>query len=252
MGTAPGGPGASAPPASGRARRIRRRVTIGVAASLVLCAVVLGLLRSPLFGADRLVVEGARRLSVERVLRIAGIGQGDNVVWFDADDAARRLEADPWISRAEVRADLPNTIHVRVTERAPVAAVETHDGWQVLAADGVLLATPADEPRLPTITVLVPGEDMATMGARLLGAMEADLRRRVGGLTVGVDGIVRLVLRTGVTVTYGDVGSAQEKAQALAAVIAWAQEERAHVQEIDVSVPGAPTARLAGGVVATP
>ena len=54
------------------------------------------------------------------------------------------------------------------------------------------------------------------------------------------------------TVDYGGADEAVEKAQALAAVLAWADEEHAHVQVIDVSVPGAPTARLAGGAIATP
>jgi hypothetical protein len=82
--------------------------------------------------------------------------------------------------------------------------------------------------------------------------MDPGLRSEVGSLTIGVDGLVRLVLRGGVSVAYGDAGEGVEKAQALAAVLAWADAEREHVQGIDVSVPGAPTARLAGGEVASP
>ncbi len=221
-------------------------------AVLILAAVALGVLRSPLFGADRPTVEGEHRLSEERVLRTAGIATGENVVWFDEGEAMRRLEADPWISSATVWTDLPHTIGVRITERVPVGAIETHAGWEVVGADGVIIARPADAPNLPTITALVPGDDIVSLGAELLGAMTSDLRGQVDALTVGVDGVVRLVLRHGVSVTYGRADEADEKAQALGAVLAWAQDEHAHVQEIDVSVPGAPTARLAGGAVATP
>jgi cell division protein FtsQ len=232
--------------------RWRRRAAVAGGSILLVGAATLGVLRSPVFGADRLIVEGERRLGEARVLRTAGIGLGDNVVWFDADEARRRLEADPWIASATIWTDLPNTIGVRITERIPVGTIETHDGWEVVASDGVILARPADPPKLTTITALVPGDDIASLGAELLGAMTPGLRSQVDSLTVGVDGAVRLVLRRGVSVTYGGTDEATEKAQALEAVLAWAEDERAHVQEIDVSVPGAPTARLAGGAVARP
>jgi cell division protein FtsQ len=242
---------AAAAPSPAR-HRGRRRAAAATGSVLVIGAAALGVLRSPVFGADRLIVEGEGRLGEARVLRTAGIELGDNVVWFDADEARRRLEADPWIASASIWTDLPHTIGVRITERTPVGAIETHDGWEVVASDGVILARPADPPRLTTITALVPGDDIASLGAELLGAMTSDLRSQVDSLTVGVDGAVRLVLRGGISVTYGGTGEATEKAQALEAVLTWAEDERAHVQEIDVSVPGAPTARLAGGAVASP
>lgn len=235
----------------GRAR-LRRRVGVVIGSTLLLAAITLALLRSPLFAADRLIVEGANRLPSGRVLRLAGITPGENVVWFDADEARRNLEADPWIADAEVHTDLPDAIAVRITERVAVGAIETHAGWEVLAADGVILATPADRPNLPSITAVVPGDDVVKLGAGVLGALSPDLRRGVESLTVGTDGLVQLALRRGVIVTYGGADEAEEKAQALAAVVAWAEEEHAHVQQIDVSVPGAPTARLVGGRVAHP
>ena len=241
-----------AAPGPGRRPRWRRRLALALGSILLLAAAVLGALRSPLFAVHDITVEGTARLSEAHVLRIAGISEGENLFTFDAGEARRRLEADPWVATAEVSRHLPHAITVRITERVPVAAIETHLGWEVLAPDGVVLATPAEEPHLPTITAAVPGDDVATLGARLLGAMDPDLRSAVGGLTLGVDGVVRLVLRSGVSVSYGDADEAVEKAQALAAVLAWAEEEHARVQEIDVSVPGAPTARLAGGVVVSP
>ena len=237
------------PPAAAR----RRRITAAVAGSaLLLAAGTLGILRSPLFGADRVTVEGARHLSAERVLGIAGIGDGTNVVWFDEAAAEQALASDPWIARAEVHSDLPDGILVRITERAPVGAVETHHGWEVVAADGVILEAPTNAPGLPTITVAVPGDDVVTLCGRLLGAMAPGLRARVDRLTVDAEGLVTLELHRRIPVTYGDTEEAEEKAQALAAVLDWAEQERADMREIDVSVPGAPTARLAGGVVATP
>lgn len=238
----------------GRRRRPRRRARATLAAGSLLVAGLgaLGVLRSPYFGADHLAVEGASRLTSARVLRIGGVERGQNVVTMDTAAVERRLEADPWIASASVARDLPDTIVVRITERSPVAALQTQQGWETMAADGVILDITTREPRLPTITSVLPGEDIATLGARALGAMDRSLRADVLSLTVGADHLARLVMSDGVTVSYGTLNEPTPKAQALAAVLAWVVAEDARVEQIDVSVPGAPTARLAGGAHVTP
>lgn len=235
-----------------RPSRWRARGGIAAGSLVALGLGVFGFLRSPYFAAEHVSVEGAVRLTAGRVLRIGGVEPGQNVVTLDTDAAERRLEADPWIASASVTTDLPDTIIVRITERVAVAAVETSQGWEVVAADGVVVATRATAPRLPTITSVLPGDDPSTPGARALGAMGPGLRADIETLTVGADGLARLVMGDGVTVSYGNLEEAAEKAQALAAVLAWAEEEGVHVQGIDVSVPGAPTARLADGDRVTP
>lgn len=228
------------------------RAAIAAASLLILSVAAVGVVRSPYFAADHLTVEGADRLTPARVLRIGGLEPGQNVVTMDTEAAERRLEADPWIASASVTTELPDTVVVRIDERAPVAAVRTLEGWDVVAADGVVLDSASRQPRLPTITSVVPGQDLTALGARALGAMDRSLRATVTSLTVGADDVVRLVMDDGVTVSYGALDEPASKAQALAAVLAWADDAGARVEEIDVSVPGAPTARLAGGTEVTP
>jgi cell division protein FtsQ len=235
-----------------RRSRWRARGTVAAASLLVLGLGILGFLRSPYFAADHISVEGTMRLAPERVLRVGGIERGQNVVTLDTAAIEDRLEADPWISSASVTTDLPDTVVVRITERVPVASVPTHDGWEVVAGDGVVVTTTTREPRLPTVASVVPGEDITSLGARALGAMDHSLRARVSALTVGIDGVTRLVMDDGVTVSYGTLDEVASKAQALAAVLEWADDEGIRVEQIDISVPGAPTARLAGGAIASP
>jgi cell division protein FtsQ len=232
--------------------RWRARGTVAAASLLTLGLGVLGFVHSPYFAADHISVEGAMRLAPEQVLRIGGIERGQNVVTLDTTAIEGRLEADPWISSASVTTDLPDTVVVRISERVPVACVPTHDGWEVVAADGVVVTTATKEPRLPTVASVVPGEDITSLGARALGAMDHSLRARVSALSVGIDGVARLVMDDGVTVSYGALDEVTSKAQALAAVLEWAHDEGVRVEQIDISVPGAPTARLAGGTLASP
>ena len=76
------------------------------------------------------------------------------------------------------------------------------------------------------------------------------LRATVATVMVADDGSIQMQTRLGVMVTYGDASQAEAKAQALTAVLEWAASQGKTLSAVDVTVPGAPTAQLAGGAPA--
>lgn len=216
---------------------------IAVVTVLLLASAVLATY-TPLFGAREIRVDGNASLTVGEVVELAGVEEGTNVVHLDTSAAEEALEGDPWIRGATVTKDLPATIVIRVVERYPVLEA----GTEVLAADGTAL--PGADPRgLPALEAvagdLLEGARLA--GATAAGAMTPPVRRRVRTILVGSDGDLVLVLDGGITVFYGAPGEDAEKAEALRALLAWAEEEGVAIASADVSVPAAPTVRPVGG-----
>jgi cell division protein FtsQ len=209
-------------------------------------------LRSPVFRADTIVVRGAAHLSQAKILRLAGIHPGLNVVSFDAGAAEQRLESDPWVAAATVAKELPGGLTVTVRERTPLAGVRVATGWQILSSDRTVLGTPRARPRLPILQVAGAGGDPVGSALAVLAPMSAALRDQVATVTVAPTGGVSLALGAGVEVIYGSAAEADAKAQSLEAVLAWAAGEHADLARIDVQVPGAPTAALVGGQTVTP
>lgn len=74
-------------------------------------------------------VEGRDRTSPTRLLAALGIGRGEPILRFDPRAARARVEALPWVESARVERRLPDSIHVVLTERQPLAL------WQ-RGADG--------------------------------------------------------------------------------------------------------------------
>jgi cell division protein FtsQ len=217
----------------------------------ILVVGTLAFLRSPYFALDHVSIGGRHHLSEARVLRVAGLREGANLVSFDAAAAAQRLEGDPWIAAATITKDLPDAVTITIRERVPLAAAEGTDGWAIVAADGTELATQTSRPHLP---ILLPagGDDATRTGSlAVLAPMAPELGSRVDSVT-DVDGEVTLSLDDGVRVAYGTVTETDAKAQSLSAVLSWSVEEGVDVVEIDVRVPGAPTARLSSGGTVTP
>jgi cell division protein FtsQ len=247
--------------AHSRRQIVARRRRIAASTSLVGLLVVGGggwaLSYSSLFRADEISVAGAERLAIRRVLRLAGVDATTNVVHFDSDHAERRLESSPWIARATVDCNLPDRIEITVVERVAVAHWSnpaTHR--TMVVTDGGTLAPGPSRVRLPVLvdwlgTSLLSAEERA-LAAGALAELPVAVRSDVARAALGPDGRLLLGLRDGPIVNYGPASETAGKAEALAAVLAWAGRTGSTLGSIDLRVPTAPTARLANGSVFGP
>ena len=223
-------------------RRRTFAIAAGFAAALT-AAACLGLTYSPVFGAREIRVRGNVVLGTHRVVAVAGLELGTNVVHLDTGAIEERLLRDPWVAVASVRRDLPGTIVIRIREREPMARLL--DG-PVVAGDGTVLpGAPAG--RLPEIRPTYGELDLraAAGAAEALEAMSPTVRGRVFAVVVQPDGTLVVELRSGIVVRYGAPLDLVEKGASLRAVLRWAQGE-GELTAVDVSVPSAPSATLRG------
>jgi cell division protein FtsQ len=237
-----------------RDRATRRTKTIAVVALPVILVAAFALVSyTSLFATRDVRIEGAATLTREDVLRLAGIGPGTNVFHLDADAVARALMADPWIATASVERHLPGTVVIRLQEREPIARSTIGSTTVVLAGDGVVLPG-ASAGGLPEIRASVgePSDDARIGAARALAALERILRARVAEVVVQPSGELVMDLAGDLTVHYGPPGDDAAKVTALRAVLAWAADQNEPLREVDVTVPGAPSATLVGGSTVTP
>jgi len=208
---------------------------------------------TPLFHVRDIRVEGATTLSREQVIGLAGIGPGSNVFHLDTDAVESALTADPWIAAATVERHLPGTVVIHVLERAPIARASLASSTTAIAGDGMILPG-APTAGLPEIRASV-GELTApvrTSAAEALDAMTPMLRARVFAVVADPEGSLVMDLAGGLTVRYGTAGDEAAKAAALRSVLSWAAGQGVVLNDVDLSVPQAPSATLADGSIVTP
>jgi cell division protein FtsQ len=243
-----------------RRRKLRPWAFAGAAVVLLVAGGMI-LAGSPVFRARSIVVDGERHLNERAVLRAAGIGSTTNVLRLDGSVTERRLERVAWVSDAIVTTDLPSSIHITVVERVPVATAITSQGRAVVAADGTVLGPAPIGSALPEILVAGEPQDTSSTPAPVPSQALADAARVSGSLPPGLrseieavwvadplaeDGSMTLDLRSGVSVSYGPASEIEAKAAALRAILAYAEHQEVEPFSIDVSTPGAPTARFPG------
>ncbi len=156
----------------------------------VACLVVLSawyLRSSPHFdlsGPDSVILTGNHFVSQADIASAIGAGAEPNLFRLSLDDARREVEAIPWVQSASLRRVFPNRLQVEVTERKPVAYVNTGAGLKLVDREGVLLEKPSDAAfDFPVVTGIDSSMSAADRKARLalFDRFEQELKSQVGG-----------------------------------------------------------------------
>lgn len=179
------------PESAGRGRRLREHPALILASWLIPVAGALTAFASPFLGVRvheyimetghffvrEVHVEGQERLDEHDILKAAGIQAGTHVLATDLDAMEERLEAEPWIARAQVNRQLPDRLSVLVTEHHAVAYVALHE-LMLVGADGEPFAVPGpeDDLALPIVSG-IPAESF--LHPSMAAVARADIRAAV-------------------------------------------------------------------------
>lgn len=118
-------------------RRGLRRLRRWTLAIVIIVPVVAGLIwlgmaaveKAYSLSIDKVTFDARHKLiSKEQVMQILGIGDSINMATLDTGALKARLEANHSIESADIRAELPDTLHIEINERIPVVYVEQESG----------------------------------------------------------------------------------------------------------------------------
>jgi cell division protein FtsQ len=159
-----------------RRRQQQRHVMLGAASAIALAVCAIGAWyigrdgritaftaetqeRIAQAGADRglvvesVQVEGRQRADRQAILAALGVSRGTPILSVDLDAAKARLETVPWVRSVSIERLLPDTLFVRLTERAPLALWQHSGKFDLVDQDGNIIATAdiGDYPFLPQV-----------------------------------------------------------------------------------------------------
>jgi cell division protein FtsQ len=117
--------------------------------SVGLSVLVFGFLFSSDFPVRVVVVEGNKVAYADSIVERSG-AMGQSVFTLDTGEVARRVAQHPAVASADVHAELPDTIVVKVTERIPVLVWQTGDQAVLVDEHGGVIAT-GDDKSLPRV-----------------------------------------------------------------------------------------------------
>lgn len=75
------------------------------------------------FQVRQITVQGCRTVREEQVLALADIRQGMPLLGFNLPETEQRIRSHPWIDQVSIRRSWPDSLHIQVQERRPLALV---------------------------------------------------------------------------------------------------------------------------------
>ena len=213
----------------GEARRFtrrsrRRRLTwiVSGASLLLVVGFVTGAVYSPILSLKTIQVEGASRVSSASVRAAVESQLGRPLALVDFDSITRSLSKFPLIRSFVTETVPPDTLIIRIAERAPIATVATSSGFSVVDPAGIVIDSGAErQPGLPLIELgaATSGSPAFTASVGVLLALPFKLLKQVDTVTAQTSDDVTLTLTGGQSVVWGSVDQSALKAKVLAAVI---------------------------------
>jgi len=156
----------------GLPQTVAGRVLAAVAAIALFTGASWTTTRSALLDVDHIQVAGGSVVTPDEAIAGAGLHRGEPMIEVDTAAAERRLRSLPWVDTAVVERAFPNTVRIRITERAAAAsAARPAGGWVLLDRGGRVLAVQDNRPaNLPEV---IGAGDTTAPGADLVAARPA-------------------------------------------------------------------------------
>jgi cell division protein FtsQ len=149
----------------------------------------------------RIDVRGQRFLSEGEVIQLLGPALGENILTLELDSLKAKLRDSPWVKDATVKRTLPDTLHVGIRERVPLALAEA-DRLYLMDGDGTLIDIYGPRTAnfdLPIVRGLQKkdGDERRGRAERAGAQLRApqDLAAEISEVQVEDSGDLRLVLR---------------------------------------------------------
>ena len=149
-------------------QRSRHRKLIVLAGLIALGLLGWAATQSALLDVDEVRIVGAERTSAEYLRDVAGVELGTPVLGLDANTIEERLALLPEVAAVTVASNWGGLVTVEITERLPVARIESADGTAVIGGDGLVLEVIE---RIP----LGGGTGLSDMGLSDAGLSDAGL-----------------------------------------------------------------------------
>ncbi|WP_193596323.1 FtsQ-type POTRA domain-containing protein [Microbacterium sp. YJN-G] len=222
-----------------RRRRLVWWGSFGAVVALILGSVVAAY--SPLFAIREITVAGVRSLD-PAVVQTALEGQlGAPLALVDAGAVRSALSEFPMIESYALEARPPHELLVRIVERTPIGVIRSDDGFTLVDAAGVALATTPQRPDGQPELSISGGTDSAAFRSAglVVRSLPAELRAQVTEVNASSADDVTLALQDGKTIVWGSERDSSEKALVLVALIKNAPDAR----NFDVSAPSVPVVR---------
>jgi cell division protein FtsQ len=121
---------------------------------------------------DDVLLEGRHFSDRRAVARAVDLQRGTPILGFSLNAMRKRLIASPWIANAQIERRLPNVVHIRLTERQPIALWQRKGRLALVDSAGKIIKG-ADLRKFRDLVILI-GKDAPQEAPTLFAMLSAE------------------------------------------------------------------------------
>lgn len=216
-----------------------------LAAVVALVLLVMATVFTPLLAVENIKVSGVSKISQKAIEKAVRSQLGTPLPLVSSQAVEKSLEKFPLIESFSIVSELPNTLHIAITERQAIAVVDIRGVSYLYDPAGVRIGEASYKDQLPRIAVGGEPKNNKTyaLAIDVLLALPASLLPRVSQIDAKSKDDVTMQLRgnSGQRIIWGDSGQSTLKSKVLAALIK--NQKKTDRVTFDVSSPTAPVVR---------
>ncbi|TET54996.1 MAG: FtsQ-type POTRA domain-containing protein [Actinobacteria bacterium] len=232
----------------------RKRFMIISVTAIILAAGAWLLYTSDFFSIHTIRVEGNRNITDKLVIEKSRIGRNDNLITLPVTKIAKRLASYNWIQKASVLRDWPDGVLIKITERKPLAYLDTEKGIFLVDKKGFVIDKLSDlkiQSEIPKIDGLAFKKIKVgkyIKNKTLKNALDAyyqvdkALRKEIFSITAKSVNELYFVVQ-GVEIIYGKSEKNKLKNKVIKTILKQKKEE---ISALDVRIPEKPVIRILG------
>ncbi|SDE86868.1 cell division protein FtsQ/DivIB [Sporomusa acidovorans] len=230
-----------------RAARKRRASILALwLAALALIIAIFLFIRSPFFTVGTVLVEGNKYVTVEEVLRIAGVPEQVNIFRLKTTEIQARLMGDLRIAEVQVTRSFPATIAIHIKERQPVAFVASQYGFVEIDRQGIVMAALKNlkEVKVPVVTGIrlgnvYVGDQVDTPGLSnaltYLAGLDEQVLNQLSEVNMNTPDNLIIYTTNSLCIRIGDNQRLMEKAKLTAEILQEISTKKMNVEYIDLN-----------------
>lgn len=162
----------------GQARRLSRTAVTAIITSVIVIAVLLGVIRM-IFSVSHITVTGNEHYSEFEISEVCGVDYGDFILFFDTDSAEQKImRACPYVSDVSVERELPSSINIRVVESEPEYYITLYSEYVLLSKTLRVIGSVSEQAEAPSLIKLeLTGVTRALEGEALVLSGQGDYEK---------------------------------------------------------------------------
>lgn len=134
---------------------------------LIIFAIIIFALISPIFNIQTIKVEGNNKISSDTIISLSGVVTGENIFRISCKNITNNIKENPYIESVTISRNLPGTLEISVEEREVAYQIKVINSYVYINSHGYILEKNSKSANVPVIEGFSTDQDTLLNSTRI-------------------------------------------------------------------------------------